>query len=438
MHVMVDDPTSLSPKLGLFGGYGIELEYMIVDRASLTARPISDQILRDPQGQVANEIEGEGTCWSNELVMHVLEIKSRGPTASLLSLKRLFERDIGRINKQLSLNHCMLLPTGMHPFFLPDQETKLWTHEQNEIYDAYHRIFNCRGHGWSNLQSMHINLPFADNEEFGKLHAAIRLVLPLLPALAASSPLCEGEFQGSLDQRLEFYQKNQRVIPQIAGEVVPEAVFSIADYEERVLKPMFRAVSSHDPQGILQHEWLNSRGAIARFERNAIEIRLIDTQECPKMDLAIASAVVSLVKSLVEERWLSYSQQKLWSPTPLYEIFKSATKDGDQTLIDNIAYLRIFDPDAKSPVSAMQLWRHIVHKLNRWGGYPLVDFENELKFILDRGCLGRRILKSLQFLSGREIKKNQKFKVDHIQKVYFALSRSLARGESFDPDQFSS
>lgn len=437
MHVMVEDPTSLRPKLGLFGGYGIELEYMIVDRATLKARPISDQILKDPKGEVANEIEGDGTCWSNELVMHVLEMKSRGPASSLLSLKRLFERDIGLINKKLAQNHCMLLPTGMHPFFVPDQETKLWTHEQNEIYDAYHRIFNCQGHGWSNLQSMHINLPFADNEEFGRLHAAIRLVLPLLPALAASSPVCEGVFQGSLDQRLEFYQKNQRVIPQIAGEVVPEAVFSIQDYGERILKPMFQAVSPHDPQGILQYEWLNSRGAIARFERNAIEIRLIDTQECPKMDLAIASAVVSLVKSLVEERWLSYSHQKLWSPTPLFEIFKRLTQEGDQGMIEDIAYLRIFDPDATSPVSAIQLWRHIIHKLLRWEGYPLVDFEKELKFILERGCLGRRILKAMAFLSGSEVKKNHKLKLDHIQKVYFALARALARGESFDPDTFS-
>ena len=33
---------------------------------------------------------------------------------------------------------------------------------------------------------------------------------------------------------------------------------------------------------------MNSRGAIARFDRNAIEIRVIDVQECPKADLAIA------------------------------------------------------------------------------------------------------------------------------------------------------
>ena len=44
---------------------------------------------------------------------------------------------------------------------------------------------------------MHVNLPFADDAQFARLHAAIRLVLPLLPALAASSPIAEGSVIGS-------------------------------------------------------------------------------------------------------------------------------------------------------------------------------------------------------------------------------------------------
>ena len=50
------------------------------------------------------------------------------------------------------------------------------------MYEAYDRIFDCRGHGWANLQAVHLNLPFSGDEEFGRLHAAIRLVLPIMPA----------------------------------------------------------------------------------------------------------------------------------------------------------------------------------------------------------------------------------------------------------------
>jgi hypothetical protein len=32
---------------------------------------------------------------------------------------------------------------------------------------------------------------------------------------------------------------------------------------------------------VLRHEWVNARGAIARFDRSAIEIRVLDVAECP-------------------------------------------------------------------------------------------------------------------------------------------------------------
>jgi len=56
-----------------------------------------------------------------------------------------------------------------------------------------------------------------------------------------------------------------------------------------ILAPLYAEMHPLDPEGILCHEWLNSRGAIARFDRNAVEIRLVDVQECPLADLAIES-----------------------------------------------------------------------------------------------------------------------------------------------------
>src|SRR5690606_7705226 len=108
---------------------------------------------------------------------------------------------------------AMLMPTAMHPWFDPATETRLWPHEYSPVYETYNRIFGCQGHGWSNLQSMHVNLPFANDEEFARLHAAIRLALPILPALAASSPLVEGRVTGLADSRLDFYRFNSRRLP---------------------------------------------------------------------------------------------------------------------------------------------------------------------------------------------------------------------------------
>jgi len=70
---------------------------------------------------------------------------------------------------------------------------------------------------------------------------------------------------------------------------------------ERIHQRIFRDIAPFDPENILRHEWLNSRGAIARFERSAIEIRVLDIQECPAADLAVVAAINGALQCLVRE-----------------------------------------------------------------------------------------------------------------------------------------
>src|SRR4029079_12453329 len=132
------------------------------------------------------------------------------------------------------------MPGAMHPWMDPLKEMQLWPYGFKDVYEAFDRIFSTKGHGWANLQSMHINLPFSGDEEFGRLHAAIRLVLPILPAIAASSPIVEGAVSGLLDMRLATYRKTQRRVPSITGSVIPERVFTQRDYESRILDVIAR------------------------------------------------------------------------------------------------------------------------------------------------------------------------------------------------------
>jgi gamma-glutamyl:cysteine ligase YbdK (ATP-grasp superfamily) len=200
------------PKLHLFQGFGVELEYMIVDKDTLKVLPVTDRVLKDFHGSFIDEIENGSISWSNELALHVIELKTNGPSKTLEDLSDSFSRNVIEINQLLEKYNGILLPTAMHPFMDPFSEMKLWPHERNEIYEKYNSIFDCKGHGWANLQSVHINLPFANDEEFEKLHAAIRLILPLLPALAASSPIKDGIYSGFKDTRLDVYQNNQKRI----------------------------------------------------------------------------------------------------------------------------------------------------------------------------------------------------------------------------------
>ena len=373
--------------LHAFAAYGIEIEYAIVDCETLDVRAIADRLLADVAGAAVNEFADGSIAWSNELSLHVIELKTNGPAASLDGLDELFSVEVARIDKLLAKHNARILPGPMHPWMDPLTEQRLWPHEQNEIYAAYDRIFNCRGHGWANLQSMHINLPFANDAEFVRLHDAIRIALPLLPALAAASPYVDGKASGLLDTRLETYRLNQRRVPEIAGRVIPDRVASIDEYHARILEPMFRAIAPHDPQGVLHGEWLNSRGAIARFDRGAIEIRILDAQESPRADLAVARAVVALVKDLYEERHSSREAQAAASTAVLATLFERSLREGDQLRIEDQTVLAALGLGPQV-CTAADAWQTLCA---RDGALAGVGGEH-VAALLKRGPLARRLL----------------------------------------------
>ena len=404
----------MSARLAAFDGCGIELEYMIVDRVSLDVVPIADRLLADIAGEVVEEaITGELGV-SNELALHVIEVKNPFPARFLPSLVAPFKDETQRLDEVLASYGARLLGTGMHPWMNPREETRLWPHAGAPIYQSYDAIFDCRRHGWSNIQSMHINLPFANDEEFERLHAAVRLVLPLVPALAASSPLVEGASTGYLDYRLVAYRDHQSLYPETVGSVIPETVRSEAEYRERILEPMYQSIAPEDQAGVLQNEWLNARGAIPRFDRGAIEIRLADTQECPIADLAIAGAIVGAVEAIYRERWGDLAAQQAISTSSLDTILRACVRDADHAQIDDPTILRAWGA-SRTRATARDVWSWWMANIDPgpWGGV--------WETLLAEGPLGRRILRAL----------DHEDSASRIRDVYGELGRCLDEGMIF-------
>ncbi len=380
--------------LSLFTGYGIELEYMLVEGDTLRVAPIADKVLERLGDGPCSDVERGAAAWSNEIVKHVIELKCNGPAASIADLEKLFAQEIQAVNTVALDLGAILLPTAMHPFMNPLRETVIWDEENKDIYSSYDRIFGCSGHGWSNLQSMHINMPFSGDEEFGRLHAAVRVVLPMLPALAASSPYYGGSFHGQLDSRLVFYRANQRKIPEIAGPIIPERAFTKADYQRIILDPTYAAIAPHDTLKVLQNEWLNSRGAIARFDRSAIEIRLLDVQESTRADLAIAWLVTTTIQNLVEGHLGKLDRAKLLEPAPLRAMLDRCVDLGHTAVIDDRELLGAFGIQTTS-VSAQDFWRHCLQSAT---SLPLPAGHERLatdaQRIVERGCLASMLLEA--------------------------------------------
>jgi glutamate---cysteine ligase / carboxylate-amine ligase len=418
---------SSSPRVrGLFDGYGVELEYMIVD-ANLDVLPIADRLLSDARGESIETADGEGEVergaarWSNELVRHVVELKTNGPADSLAGLAAMFQHQVRDALQWLAEYQACLLPTGMHPWMDPDREMQLWPHDYHEVYEAFHRVFNCRGHGWANLQSVHLNLPFADEAEFGRLHAAIRLLLPLLPALSASSPFRDGRRQVELDHRLYVYMNNARPVPAVTGAIIPEPVATYDEYQRHILQPMYRAIAPLDPEGILQHEWLNARGAIARFSRRTIEIRLLDVQECPSADLAVCAAIVAILRGLVAERWSSWQQQLAFPTARLSQLLTRCVVTAEQAPVDDSEYCALLGLPNDTIRTAGDVWKAL---LDREGeeGIP-VELRRPLEVILTRGPVARRMLAWGGSAQGPTA----------LKPLYQQLATCLAQGELLHP-----
>ncbi|MEQ9424648.1 MAG: glutamate-cysteine ligase family protein [Cyclobacteriaceae bacterium] len=407
----------------LFQVYGIELEYMIVDRDSLEVKPIADQLIKGELGEIGDEVVRGEVTWSNELVMHVIELKCSEPTADLFKLQQAFEENIKYINGQLEQFNAKLLPTAAHPWMNPENEAKLWPYGQKEVYETYDRIFGCKGHGWSNLQSVHINLPFYDDEEFAKLNAACRLVMPLIPALSASSPMFDLKTTDYLDTRMVFYENNQKRIPSIVGKIVPERAFSRHSFNKMVIEKIKAEIEPLDTLKVLDPVWVNSRGAMARFDRGTIEIRIIDIQESPAMDIAIASLIINLIKLVVSEQHISLHDQMNWETKALYDILKSTIKDGQNAIITNRDYLKSFGLADWPQLTARQFWIYLFDQINDWKPGTLDPWEVEIKTILKHGTLSTRILDSLK----------GDFSKSTVKKLYSDLAIHLESNKPFIP-----
>jgi gamma-glutamyl:cysteine ligase YbdK (ATP-grasp superfamily) len=282
----------------LFEVTGLELEYPVVD-AELRPRCLVEEAFRRLHGRPTSDVELDRFGFSNELAAHVFELKTPRPAASLVAAEADLVAGVRRFSEVLAELGAHLLPTGMHPFMRP-ADTRLWRRSGGAIYRAYDRVFGIGGHGWLNVQSCHVNLPFGTEEETVRLHNAIVMALPYLPALAASSPIFEGRLGPDVDNRLAFYRSNQARVPRIAGDVVPEPMRSFRQYRREVLEPIYRELRGIPGAERLRHEWVNSRGAIVRFWRSAIEIRVLDVQECVAMDVAVAAFVRGLLAELVD------------------------------------------------------------------------------------------------------------------------------------------
>jgi gamma-glutamyl:cysteine ligase YbdK (ATP-grasp superfamily) len=266
----------------------------------LKALPIVDKVIRDFCGKVINFVELPQFTFGKELQLHVMEIKANAPFRSPELFEETMQDAVATLLDYLwKKHHAHLLGTGMHPL-LRLEETSIWPHRHRKIYQEYGKIFNLKQHGWLNIQSFHLNLPYSKENQGVLLHNLLAGLCAYLPAISASSPIFEGTVGPNIDNRLYFYKMNQREIPSIAGDVIPDYVSSFNQYRREVIEGYSQDMAKAGAgKTILFKEWVNSRGVIFRFDRSALEVRVMDEQECVKSDVALSCFIRAALRGLI-------------------------------------------------------------------------------------------------------------------------------------------
>jgi gamma-glutamyl:cysteine ligase YbdK (ATP-grasp superfamily) len=260
-----------------------------------------DKVIKDFHGRVVNFVEQSSFTFGKELQLHVMEIKPNAPFQSPENFEETMHNAVLTMSDFLQRKFgASLLGTGMHPL-LRLEETGVWPHRHRQIYAEYSKVFNLKQHGWLNIQSYQLNLPYANEKQGILLHNLLAIVCAYLPAISASSPIYEGKLGDYVDNRLGFYMLNQKEVPSVTGDVIPEYVSSFRQYHEEVIGKYSLDLAHSGVRELLFKDWVNSRGVIFRFDRRAVEIRVLDEQECVKSDVALSCFVRALLRGLMRE-----------------------------------------------------------------------------------------------------------------------------------------
>lgn len=161
---------------------GSEHELSIVDE-QLKSLPIMGRVIKDFYGRVVNFVEQSTFTFGKELQLHVMEIKPNAPFRSPKVFEKTMHEAVLTLLDFLEKKYrAQLLGTGMHPL-LKLNETKIWPHRHKQVYCAFSKIFNLQQHGWLNIQSFQLNIPYQGEKEAVLIHNILANLCAYIPAI---------------------------------------------------------------------------------------------------------------------------------------------------------------------------------------------------------------------------------------------------------------
>jgi len=404
-----------------FSVVGVELEYPIVDR-DLNVASLVEPAFRVLAGRGTSDVDLGAVGFSNEIADHVLEVKTTEPVESLAGAEAVLVEGIRRFSAVLRDRFdARLMPTSMHPWMDP-RNGRTWKRSGSRIYGTYERLFDLRTHGWMNVQANHLSFPMGREVEAVAMYNAAAFLIPYLPALAASSPIFQGDLQPAVDNRLAWILEHQARIPESQGQIVPEYVDSLGDYKRSILGPMYAALDRLPDTGAIRREFFNARGAVFKASSKRMEVRVLDTQECVRMDVAVNVFVRSALKHYAER--VQAGRVALPPHEVLVEDFRATIRDGSRARVLAPHFAQV-ERDGEGKALARDVLRAMLDGARKAVRRDEASYLDLAAGVIEAGSLSERIRLELAPYSDAD---DDTF-TDHARRIYIELMDCLEANE---------
>lgn len=249
---------------------GVEVEFQLLDRETCNLVPRAPALLQAVPESLKPRIK-------QEFIQSMIEVNTE-ICAGIPGVRQNFTALCKTAEQLATHQHCQLYATSLHPFALVDDQ-KLTDH------DRYRRIMSelqLVGRRFI-TQGLHVHVGLPDGETAINVFDHIRLYLPILLALSASSPYYENEDTGLRSYRTKLFE----ALP-MAG--MPEGLNNWKHFS-KVMDLLTGTGIITD----LRDLWWDVR---PHPDFGTIEIRICDLPSSFREIIALVALIQALVKTL--------------------------------------------------------------------------------------------------------------------------------------------
>lgn len=322
-------------------------ELCLVEPLTLAPAPVARRVV----AALGGGLDGAGVGsvrWRVSSAPHRLELASEVDCASLAAAGDLVRSHTARVRTLCVPLHAELLTGGAHPLLDPARHRLggAWPESSPDS----HAVFS--------LQGIHLGLVATDDAEAHALSAAVSLLQPLAPGLAAASPVLEGRLTGQASTRVALLAGAPARAPAGGSQGL-----------DALLAPAAGRPPS-EPEAGVRVEW----------------VWALDRQESAVADQAALSCFGAVAHGLAR------AQVRYRTPVSVLDaVTLRCARDGAAALVDAPSLLT--DLGLPRPLSAGAIWRELLDRYPPDTAPP--SLQTARACLLRRGTLACRLARAL-------------------------------------------